>query len=126
MKLKFLKIRLASAEITMSKVTPCCRVLLWTSFCFLQVNQQKRVGLASTNITNSDIQTFLIETIPHSLRLADPNTEQLIHQTEKSNHLKFSINMLFLKILSYSQENTSVKFLRAPTLNHICVLLLLI
>ena len=32
----------------------CCSVLLWTSFCFLQVNQQKRVGLVSTNIMYSE------------------------------------------------------------------------
>ena len=27
----------------------CCSVLLKTSFCFLQVNQQKHVGMVSTN-----------------------------------------------------------------------------
>ena len=27
----------------------CCSVLLCTSFCFLQVNQQKHVGMLSTN-----------------------------------------------------------------------------
>ena len=35
--------------------SPCCSVLLWTSFCFLQVNQQKYVGMVSTNnITYSE------------------------------------------------------------------------
>ena len=28
--------------------TPCCSVLPWTSFCFLQVNQQKHAGMIST------------------------------------------------------------------------------
>ena len=28
--------------------SPYCNVLIWTSFCFLQVNQQKHVGIAST------------------------------------------------------------------------------
>ena len=32
-----------------------------------------------------------------------PNTEQLIYQTEKSSHQRFSIKTLFLKILQYSQ-----------------------
>ena len=32
----------------------CCNVLRWTSFCFLQLNQQKRVGMVSTNITYSE------------------------------------------------------------------------
>ena len=27
----------------------CCNVLLWTSFCFLTVNQTKSVGMVSTN-----------------------------------------------------------------------------
>ena len=29
--------------------SPYCSVLLWTSFCFLQVNQQKRAEMVSTN-----------------------------------------------------------------------------
>ena len=29
--------------------SPCCSVLLWTSFCFPQVNRQKRVWMVSTN-----------------------------------------------------------------------------
>ena len=32
-----------------SEQYPCYNVLLWTSFCFLQVNQQKRVEMFSTN-----------------------------------------------------------------------------
>ena len=56
--LNILKIRLTSAEIRMSKLSksdirtnsPCCSLLLWISFCFLQVNQGKCVGMVSTNI----------------------------------------------------------------------------
>ena len=33
----------------------CYSVLLWTSFCFLQINQQQRVGMVSANnMTNSE------------------------------------------------------------------------
>ena len=45
---------------------PCCSVLLWISFCLLQVNHQKRVGMVSTyNILWTDLKTSLGETIPH-------------------------------------------------------------
>ena len=54
-----------------------------------------------------------------------PNTEQLLHQTEKSSHRRFSIQTLLLKILQYSRENTCVKFLRTPILKNIWVWLLL-
>ena len=54
-----------------------------------------------------------------------PNTEQLLYQTEKSSHWRFSIKTLFLEILQYSQENTHVNFLRTPILKKICVQLLL-
>ena len=48
---------LISAEIRMSNLSKSdirtnsrgCSVLLWTSFYFLQVNQQKRVGMVSAN-----------------------------------------------------------------------------
>ena len=50
-----------------------------------------------------------------------PNTEQLLYRTEKSSHQKFSTNLLLLKILQYSQENTFVKFLRTPILKNICI-----
>ena len=47
--------------------SPRCSVLLRTSFCFLQVNQQKHVGMVYTNnkLLLTDLQTFLVETIPH-------------------------------------------------------------
>ena len=32
-----------------------------------------------------------------------PSNEQLLYQTEKSSHWKFSMKMLFLKILQYSR-----------------------
>ena len=51
--------------------------------------------------------------------------EQLIYQTEKSSHPRFSIKMLFLKILQYSQENTCVNILRISILKNICIRLLL-
>ena len=54
-----------------------------------------------------------------------PNTEQLLYQTEKSSHRRFSINALFLKTLQYPREKTRVKFLRTPILKNICVRLLL-
>ena len=49
--LNFLKIRLTSVETRMFKLSnsPCSSVLLWTSFCFLQVNHQKHVRVVSTN-----------------------------------------------------------------------------
>ena len=31
------------------KNSSCCNVLLWASFCFLEVSQQKHVGMVSTN-----------------------------------------------------------------------------
>ena len=89
--------------------SPWCSVLHWTSFCFLQI--------------------ILVETIPHcfwSRRGRQmPNTEQLLYQTEKSSHWRFSIKIPFLKIFQYSQENTYVKFLRTPILKNICIRLLL-
>ena len=48
-----------------------------------------------------------------------PNTEQLLYQTEKRSHCRFSIKTMFLKILQYSWENTYMKFLRTPILNNI-------
>ena len=54
-----------------------------------------------------------------------PTTEQLLYQTEKNRHRRFSIKTLFLKILQYLRENVSVKFLRTPILKNICVWLLL-
>ena len=77
------------------------------TFCFLQVNQQEHVGMVSTNnmLLSTDLQTFLVETIPHCflLRREDlqmPNIEQLFYQTEKT------IKTLLLKFLQYSWENT--------------------
>ena len=49
------------------------------------------------------------------------NTEQLIYQTKKSSHWRFSIKMLFLKILEYSWKNSCVKFLTIPILKNNCV-----
>ena len=54
-----------------------------------------------------------------------PNAEQLLYQTEKSRHRRFSIKTLSLKILQYSQENTCVKLSRPPILKNVCVRLLL-
>ena len=54
-----------------------------------------------------------------------PNTEQLLYQIEKSSHQRFSIKMMLLKILQYSQENTCVKLFRTPILKNICIQLLL-
>ena len=64
--LNFLKIRLASAEIKclncqksdIRAYSACCSVLLWTSFCFLQVNQQSCVGMVSTNNTTYSKQIY--------------------------------------------------------------------
>ena len=52
------------------------------------------------------------------------NAEQLLYQTEKSNHRSFSTKTLFLKFLLYSWENTCVKFLKTPILKNICVVIL--
>ena len=54
-----------------------------------------------------------------------PNAKQLIYQTGKISHQRFSIKMLSLKILQYSQENTCMKLLRTPILKNICIWLLL-
>ena len=54
-----------------------------------------------------------------------PNAEQLLYQTEKSSHRRFSIKTLSLRILQYSRENTCVKLLRTPILKNIWVRLLL-
>ena len=54
-----------------------------------------------------------------------PTTEQLLYQTEKSHHQRFSTKTLFLKFFQHSWENTCLKFLRTPILNNICVWLLL-
>ena len=55
--LNSLKIRLAQLKLECLNCqksdirtnSPCCNVLLWSSFCFLQVNQQKRIGMVNTN-----------------------------------------------------------------------------
>ena len=47
---------------------PCCSVLLWTSFCFQQVNQQKCIGIVSANkvkVLWTALQIFSVETISH-------------------------------------------------------------
>ena len=54
-----------------------------------------------------------------------PSAEQLLYETEKSSHQRFSIKTLLLKIPQDSKENTCVKFLRTPILKNICVWLLL-
>ena len=54
-----------------------------------------------------------------------PTTEQLLYQTGKSRHQRFSMKMLFLNILQYSWENTCVEFSRTPILKNICIWLLL-
>ena len=63
----------------------------------LQVNQQKRVGIVSTN------------NITYRNRSASPfstnHPERLLYQTEKSRHERFSIKTPFFKILQYSREN---------------------
>ena len=111
----------------------CCRLLLWTSFCFLHVNKQKRVGMVSTNnITYSEQFYKPFQQKPSQVFLClkragrqMPNTEQLLYQTEKNSRRRFSIKTLFLKILQYSRENTHAKFLRTPFLKNISVRLLL-
>ena len=75
MKFKFsldlLQLKLKSLNVQKFDIrtnSPCCSVLLWISFFFLQVNQQKGAGMVSTNnITYSDqiYKPFLVETIPH-------------------------------------------------------------
>ena len=40
-----------------------------------------------------------------------PNTEQLLHQTDKNCHRKCSIKKLFLKILQYSQKTPALESL---------------
>ena len=43
------------SKVWYQKNSPCCSVLLWTSFCILQVSQQKLVGMVSTsNIAYSE------------------------------------------------------------------------
>ena len=122
------------SKVWYQKNSPCCSVLLWTSFCFLQVSQQKLVGMVSTsNIAYSEqIYTNLFSgnhpILCFWLRREGrqmPNTEQLLYQTEKSSHQRFFIKTLFLKILQYSWENTCVKCSRTPVLKNICAQLFL-
>ena len=94
------------SDITTS--SPCCSVLLWTGFCFLQVNQRKHVGMVSTNNKH---------TLNRSTNLFSKNHPTLYFWLNE----RFSIKMLFLKILQYSWGNTCVKFLRTPILKNICV-----
>ena len=54
MKLKFLRIRLKLECLNCQMFdigtnSSCCSVLLWTSFDFQPVNQQKHTGMVSTN-----------------------------------------------------------------------------
>ena len=53
------------------------------------------------------------------------NAEQLLYQTEKSSHQRFSMKTLFLNILQYSWESNCVKLLRTPILKNICIWLLM-
>ena len=137
----FLKIRLTSAEIEMSKLSkvsyqknsPCCSVFLWRSFCFLQVNQQKRVGMISTsNITYSEQIykpfhwkpshiVFLIK----KRRSADSQywTATLSNWKKQSPEVFYKSTVL--KILQYSRENTCLKFSRTRILKNICARLFL-
>ena len=50
-----------------------------------------------------------------------PNTEQLLYQTGKNSHQRFPLKRLFLKILQYSWENTSVKLLITTILKNTCI-----
>ena len=108
--------------------SPCCSVLLLTSFCFLQINQQKRVGMVSTdnvNTLNRSTNLFSRNHLTLHFRLRRegrqlPNTEQLLYQTEKSSHWRFSIKTLFLKILQYSRENTCQIFKITCFEEHLC------
>ena len=125
-----LKIRLTSAEVRMSKllISPCCSILLLTSFCFLQINQQKRVGMVSTdnaNTLNRSKNLFSRNHLTLHFRLRRegrqlPITEQLLYQTEKSSHCRFSIKTLFLKNLQYSRENTYEIFKITYFEEHLC------
>ena len=90
--------------------SPCSSLLLWTSFCFLQVNQQKWFLLItyhtlnrSTNLSSRNHPTLCFWLRGEGWQM--PNAEQLCYQTEKSSHQRFSIKMLFLKVLQYSWEN---------------------
>ena len=58
-------------------------------------------------------------------RLADVQHWTVALSNSKSSLWRFSVKMLFLKILQYSRENTCVKFLRRPVLKNIygCLLL---
>ena len=99
-------------------------------FCFLQVNQQKRVGMVSTNITYSEqiYKLFKVKTIPDCVFNQDNKVGRfpvLFYQTEKSIHRSISIKTPFLKFLQYSLKYTWVKFLRTTIFKNICVRLLL-
>ena len=115
--------------------SPCSNVSPWASFCFLQGYQQIRVWMVSangkrtltrsTNLFCRKHPTLFLIKKRRSLNNAEGNNaEQLLYQTENS-HQRFSIKMLFLNILQYSQEKTCVKFLGTPLLKNIFVWLLL-
>ena len=56
--------------IVSEQITLAAIFILWTNFCFLQVYQKKYIGMvyANNNVKSilwGDLQTVLVETIPH-------------------------------------------------------------
>ena len=111
--------------------SPCCSVLLWISFCFLQVNQQKGAGMVSTNNATYSEQIYkpyLVETIPHCVFDWEewvgrhPMLNSYFIKLKKQPLEVFYINAV-LKIFAIFTRKNWVKLLR--TLKNICIRLLL-
>ena len=83
-----------------------------TSF-FLQVNQQKRTGMVSTDNTTYSEQIYKLFSRNHTtlcfwLRREArpmPNAEQLLYQTKKSSHWRFSLIILFLNFAIFTGKH---------------------
>ena len=91
--------------------SPCCNVLLWTSLCFLPVNQQKRVGMCKEHTLTRSINLFSRNrfTLCYLLRREGRQMPRFeLYETDKTSHRSCSKKDLLLKISLYSQENTCV------------------
>ena len=62
------------------------------------------------NVLWTDLRTFLVETIPNCVFDEEEVAEQLLCDTQKSSHQRFSIKTLFLEFLQYSRETPACNY----------------
>ena len=106
------------------KSSSCCIVSLWTSFCFLKVNQQKKHNLwRSSNIFSRKHPTFCFWLRREGRQIAQYRPAIL------SNWQKQPLEVLqthnFIKKRLQLRCFPVVKFLRRSILKNICIRLLL-